>query len=114
MNCALAYLLIALLHDHSHAFIVLPGNDASYSIVDASHVTSFSYRWQCPSCLIAVARVSAKNKAFQLQNISGVSSRVRESMIEVEQLIELSSISAICHSHAVDLQLLQSFTTYLH
>ena len=31
-----------------------------------------------------------------------------ENMIEVEQLIELLSISAICHSSAVDWQLLQN------
>ena len=71
----------------------------------------------CPSCLIAVAC------ALCQQRTSGVSSRVCESaspqsaeyirptlenMIKVEQFIELSSIRAICHSSAVDLQLLQS------
>ena len=121
MKCTLAYGLIALLHNHSHAFTVVPGNDTSYSIVDASHVRLAS-RTDGSSMPILFDSCCTCSVSAQPQNISCVSSQVRESASPqsaecirlTEQLIELSSISAICHSHAVDFAVVANFYHLSH
>ena len=48
---ALTYWLIALFHNRSHAFTVLPGKDAFYSIVDGSHACKVSLVLLAPTQL---------------------------------------------------------------
>ena len=83
MRTFTTYWLIALLHSHSYAFTVLPGNDASLQL---------GRRLACKATLVLLAptqlvqmavyslfdiwctcSLSAKNKAFQLKNISSAS-----------------------------------------
>jgi len=60
----------------------------------------------CPFWLIAVEWALCRQKKQSIPAAEYIKPTLENMIIEVEQLIELSSI--ICHSSAIDLQLLQS------